>query len=193
MSGLVFYLTYRSVNVNYFGVGCCDERTSEKMNIEVVIVNYLDENHAKDIFSLMNVYAMDPMGGGKPLSEKVKNNLVIELSKRSYAFSIIAYVEGAPAGLVNCFELFSTFSCRPLINIHDIIVLSDFRGKNISQNLLQRVEEIAISKGCCKLTLEVLEGNQVAKSSYLKFGFSSYQLDPKTGGALFWQKNLPSI
>lgn len=160
------------------------------MSIEIVKADYLDETHAKEISALMNSYATDPMGGGKPLAEEVKNNLAKELSKLPYAFSIISYVDGIAAGVVNCFEQFSTFSCKPLINIHDIIVLQEYRGHNLSQKMLQRVEEIAISKGCCKLTLEVLEGNQVARSSYNKFGFSDYKLDPKMGKALFWQKIL---
>ena len=87
-------------------------------------------------------------------------------------------------------EGFSTFLCKPLINIHDLVVLEQYRGAGLSHKMLQKVEDIAIQKGCCKLTLEVLAGNEVAKSSYSKFGFSGYQLDPKTGGAHFWQKSL---
>ena len=162
------------------------------MDIEIIKANYVNEEHAKEIVALMNSYASDPMGGGKPLAEEVRNNLVQELSKLPYAFSIIGYVNGIAAGLVTCFELFSTFSCKPLINIHDVIVLKEFRGNFLSQKMLGKVEEIAISKGCCKLTLEVLEGNQVAKSSYNKFGFTDYKLDPKMGQALFWQKILKS-
>ena len=56
--------------------------------------------------------------------------------------------------------------------------------------MLDEVERIAKEKGCCKLTLEVLEGNIVAKKAYEKFGFSSYELDPATGKALFWEKVL---
>ena len=44
--------------------------------------------------------------------------------------------------------------------------------------------------GCCKLTLEVLDGNAPAKAAYEKFGFASYELDPAVGGALCWQKKL---
>jgi ribosomal protein S18 acetylase RimI-like enzyme len=58
--------------------------------------------------------------------------------------------------------------------------------------MLEKVEDIAISKGCCKLTLEVLEGNKIARASYNKFGFSDYVLDPKMGKALFFQKVLKS-
>ena len=139
---------------------------------------------------LLDLYASDPMGGGKSLDEGVKNNLVRELSKLPHAFSFIAYVDEHPAGLINCFEGFSTFLCKPLINIHDIVVLDEYRGNGIAGMMLEKVEEIARSKGCCKLTLEVLSNNEAAKSAYQKFGFSDYQLDPQAGTALFWQKLL---
>jgi len=48
-------------------------------------------------------------------------------------------VNGIAAGLVTCFELFSTFSCKPLINIHDVIVLKKFRGNGLSQKMLKKV------------------------------------------------------
>jgi ribosomal protein S18 acetylase RimI-like enzyme len=112
------------------------------------------------------------------------------LSKLSYAFSIICYVNNKPAGLVNCFEAFSTFKCKPLINIHDVVVVNEFRGLGLSQPMLSKVEEIAKLKGCCKITLEVLEGNKVAQKSYIKFGFAGYELDPIMGKALFWQRNV---
>ena len=56
--------------------------------------------------------------------------------------------------------------------------------------MLNKVEDIAISKGCCKITLEILSNNEAAKASYKKFGFISYELDPKAGVALFWQKKI---
>lgn len=160
------------------------------MKIDIIKADYLNPMQAQEIATLMNAYALDPMGGGKALAENLINNLAYELSKRPYAFSIISYVEGNAVGLITCFESFSTFSCKPLINIHDVIVLNEYRGYGLSQKMLEKVEQIAISKGCCKLTLEVLDGNKIAQSSYNKFGFSGYQLDPKMGKAIFWQKNL---
>ncbi|MCG6937592.1 MAG: GNAT family N-acetyltransferase [Gammaproteobacteria bacterium] len=160
------------------------------MNIEVIQADYLNEQHKKEIPMLLDAYASDPMGGGKPLDDDIKNRLVAELSRISHAFSVIAYVDGQPAGLVNCFEGFSTFACKPLINIHDVVVVNKYRGRGISQKMLDKVEEIARAKGCCKITLEVLSNNEVAKSAYEKFGFSGYELDPETGHALFWQKHL---
>ena len=160
------------------------------MNIEVIKADYLSEQHQHEIPMLLNLYASDPMGGGEPLSAEVINTLVNELAKLPHAFSVISYVNGKPAGLVNCFEVFSTFSCKPIINIHDVVVISDFRGHGICQKMFDKVEEIARSKGCCKMTLEVLSKNEVAKSAYQKFGFSGYELDPEAGKALFWEKPI---
>ena len=162
------------------------------MDIDIIRADYTNTAHALIIGSLVNAYAADPMGGGKALPEDVVGNLAAALSKLSYAMTIIGLVDGQPAGLVNCFEGFSTFQCKPLLNIHDMIVLENYRGLGLSQILLQAAEEIAIDKGCCKLTLEVLSNNIVAQASYRKFGFAGYELDPATGPALFWQKKLGS-
>ena len=160
------------------------------MNPEVLIADYLNEKHGVDIIYLLDSYAKDPMGGGKPLPLHVKENLVGELAKLSYAFSLICYVDTEPAGLINCFNGFSYFSCKPLINIHDVIVLDIRHLDRGGSYALIVVENIAKEKGCCKLTLEVLEGNYAAKNSYLKYGFAGYELDPKMGKALFWQKAI---
>ena len=159
-------------------------------NIKIIKADYRNKKQAGDIAFLLNEYAKDPMGGASPLPDTILNNVVPELSKLVHAFSVLTYVEEKPAGLINCFEAFSTFSCKPLINIHDVIVLKDFRGMKLSQKMLAMVEAIAIEKSCCKLTLEVLSNNQAAQAAYQRFGFKSYELDPEMGIALFWQKEL---
>jgi len=158
------------------------------MNIQILRADYLDPAQAADIVFLLNGYALDPMGGGEALAPEVREELVATLATLPHALSLLCYVDGKPAGLVNCFEGFSTFRCRKLLNIHDIAVLPEFRGLGLSQRLLEAVEAVARERGCCKLTLEVLEGNEAAKASYEKFGFGAYQLDPALGQAMFWQK-----
>ncbi|MDH4041065.1 MAG: GNAT family N-acetyltransferase [Gammaproteobacteria bacterium] len=160
------------------------------MQIKVVRADYLDPQQAADIVFLLNRYACDPMGGGEALAPRVQQDLVASLAALPHAVSLLCYVDGKPAGLVNCFEGFSTFSCKKLLNIHDIAVLEEFRGLGLSQLLLAEVEAVARHRGCGKLTLEVLEGNEPAKAAYKKFGFDAYQLDPALGQALFWQKPL---
>ena len=160
------------------------------MKIDVFTLNYQDLQQAEDMLSLLENYALDPMGGATALHPSVRDNLATELAKLPHAFSVICYVDDKPAGLINCFEAFSTFKCKPLINIHDVVVSAKYRGLGISQKMLQHVENIAIQKGCCKVTLEVLEGNHIAKNAYVKFGFVGYELNPHIGKALFWEKPL---
>jgi len=158
------------------------------MDIHIIKADYA--KHGDDIVNLLNAYALDPMGGGKALSDDVKKNLITELAKIPHAFSVLAYSGTKAIGLINCFEAFSTFSCKPLINIHDVAVHKEYRGLGVSQNMLAKVEEIAKQKNCCKLTLEILSKNEIAKAAYSKFGFASYCLDPNAGSAVFWQKEL---
>ncbi|WDE07491.1 GNAT family N-acetyltransferase [Thalassomonas viridans] len=160
------------------------------MNIQLCIADYKDEQQGKDLLMLLNAYALDPMGGEEPLTDYVKENLLTALSQRPNMFTLLCYLDGKPAGLINCIESFSTFSCKPVINIHDVVVLPFYRGYGLSEKMLQEVESIARKKGCCKLTLEVLQGNAVAQKAYKKFGFSGYELDPEMGQAMFWDKKI---
>lgn len=160
--------------------------------VEIVRVDYHNPSHREAVLTLLNHYACDPMGGGEALPAATQATLLDEMAKRPQIYSFLAYVEGSPVGLVNCVEGFSTFAAKPLLNIHDIAVLDGFRGKGIAQQLLAAVEAEAKDRGCCKLTLEVLQGNKPAQLAYRKYGFAPYQLDAAMGKAEFWQKPLAS-
>ena len=148
------------------------------------------QEHADATVWLLNEYAKDDMGGGTGLTEFTQQNLIAELKKRPTIHVILAFVDENPAGLALCIEGFSSFDCKPLLNIHDFMVAPAYRGRGLSKRLLGKVEETAIELGCSKLTLEVLEGNHVAQSAYRAFGFDGYELRPETGKAMFWQKKI---
>ncbi|MDP4624007.1 MAG: GNAT family N-acetyltransferase [Akkermansiaceae bacterium] len=147
-------------------------------------------DHASAIVHLLDIYASSPTGGGEGLPDFTKVNLCHELSKKPGTHVILAYADEQPAGLIISFEGFSTFQCKPILNIHDVIVHPDHRGKGLAKQLLEKCEEVAREIGCCKLTLEVLEGNDIAKRAYTSFGFTGYELDPAMGRAMFWEKKL---
>ncbi len=153
-------------------------------------LDYRDPRHAFDLIELLDGYARDPMGGGHPLSDFARANLPQALAARPQAFSVIAYDEDQAVGLVNCIEGFSTFACRPLVNVHDVVVQASHRGRGVARLMLERVEALARGRGACKLTLEVLSGNEGAMRLYLRLGFNAYQLDPALGNARFLQKWL---
>ncbi len=152
--------------------------------------NLADPKQASDMINMLDVYAKDIMGGGEALSERVKDTLASELIKRPHAHVFFATVDDQLAGLSICFEGFSTFECKSLLNIHDMVVSPLFRRRGVCTSLLFFIEHFANSIGCCKITLEVLEGNHPAKAAYSALGFGAYQLDPDAGDALFWQKKL---
>ena len=160
------------------------------MSLEVRRVDYQNPAHAHALVLLLDAYARDPMGGGEALGSDVKARLCADLAVRPDAASFIAWRGDAAVGLVNCIEGYSTFKARPLMNIHDIAVLSEHRGQGVGRALLGAAQQHAIDRGCCKLTLEVLTGNARALKSYLGFGFEPYALDPAAGQASFMQKWL---
>ena len=162
------------------------------MMFDIFEADLNNPTHGGFLLQLMEEYACDPMGGGASLSPEVQANLIQRLAQWPGHHAVIAIEpqHRQPAGLINCFEGFSTFAAQPLLNIHDVIVSNAFRNQGLSQLMLGNIEAIAIRLGCCKLTLEVLAGNSPAQRAYSKFGFAPYQLDAKMGQALFWQKKL---
>lgn len=160
------------------------------MSIKIMKVDFTNEEHIDAFKMLMNHYASDVMGGGEPLSAAVLNALPEALNNLESALSFLLLVDGEAAGLANCFLGFSTFYCQPLINIHDFVIESRFRGQGLSTELLEEIEAEARRQNCCKITLEVLSGNEVAQNAYRRFGFENYELNPEHGHAQFWQKAL---
>ncbi|MDZ7891849.1 MAG: GNAT family N-acetyltransferase [Rhodoferax sp.] len=161
--------------------------------IRLTQADYANPVHAAALVMLLDAYASDPMGGGEPLSDFAKMHLVPSLAARPQAYSVLAFAsvdDSVPVGLVNCIEGFSTFKCKPLVNVHDVAVLAGYRGQRIGEQMLALAETIARERGACKLTLEVLSGNTGAEKLYRRVGFAYYELDPAMGQAGFMQKWL---
>ena len=161
---------------------------------EIIKADFHCAEHGAAIVSLLDEYASGPMGGMSPLSDYTRRHLVGKLASRQNAHALLAFQDGESAGLAICFEGFSTFACHPLLNLHDFMVSQRFQGQGIAKRLLAAVDELALSLACCKVTLEVLEGNHVARALYIKkkMGYAGYELDVDTGAAMFWQKSLSS-
>lgn len=159
-------------------------------HLRICRADYHRPAHADALVFLLDAYARDAAGGGQPLSDFARTRLVAELAARPQAFSVLAFDGTQPVGLVNCIEGFSTFACRPLVNVHDVVVLASHRGQRVGAQMLTLVEEMARERGACKLTLEVLQGNRSAITLYERIGFAGYQLDPAMGNAQFLQKWL---
>jgi GNAT superfamily N-acetyltransferase len=156
----------------------------------VVEADLSGADHQQAIVRLLNAYAMDPMGDGKPLSEAAQNGLIAGLRQHPTTLVFLAYQGSEAIGLAICFRGFSTFAARPLVNIHDFFVVPGQRGTGVGRRLLARIEQRARAIGCCKLTLEVQEHNERAKRVYEATGFTQAVYVPAAGGSVNLAKTL---
>jgi ribosomal protein S18 acetylase RimI-like enzyme len=149
-------------------------RADPNVKVAVRAADYGNPGDRAGIIEVLDSYASDPVGGGKPLRDDVRKRLVPALRDQANALVLLAFVEGQPVGLAVCFFGFSTFQARPLLNIHDLAVLPTHRGRGVGRALLVEAEKQARSRGCCKLTLEVQDDNARARSLYERFGFADF-------------------
>jgi GNAT superfamily N-acetyltransferase len=161
-----------------------------KPHVEIVEADLDCIDHQRDVVALTAAYALDAMGNGGPLPPYVLERLIPGLRAQPTALILLAYVEGKAVGIATCFRGFSTFAAQPLVNIHDLAVLPTHRGRGIGRLLLDGVARKATELGCCKVTLEVQEGNTKARKVYEKAGFSQAVYSETTGGSLFYTRPL---
>ena len=140
------------------------------MEVEIIEADLENTSHAEAIVRITNDYAEDIMGGGKPLPDHVQEHMISGMKSSPGAIVFLAKDDEGFIGVANCFMGYSTFFAKPLINIHDLAVLPDARGKGIGSKLIEAVTEKAENLGCCKVTLEVLENNP-ARNLYERSGF----------------------
>ncbi len=140
------------------------------MSLEIRDADLADPTDASAIVAIVNAYALDPFGGEAPLPPDVQARLVDGLRAHPTTLVLLAFADGGAVGVAVCFFGFSTFRARPLLNVHDLAVLASHRGRGIGRALLAAAEVRARARGCCKITLEVLETNQRARALYASCG-----------------------
>jgi ribosomal protein S18 acetylase RimI-like enzyme len=163
---------------------------TELDGLEVIEADLSDPGQAAGFLALMNHYAMDSMGAGRPMTQETIERLVPAIVERNNITVFLARVGSEVVGIANCIEGFSTFAARPVMNLHDLAVHESMRGRGIGRRLLTAVAEKARELSCCKLTLEVLERNERAQRLYLSFGFEARPIDAPPSRTLFWQIHL---
>jgi len=140
------------------------------------------------LLTLMQEYAAGDTGGAEALPDDVVQRLAVSLKSCPTYIGLIAWEDDQPVGLLNAFWSISTFKAKRLINIHDIAVAASHQRKGIGRRMIRELNDIAKAMDCCKITLEVLDGNHGAIALYRLMGFESYRLDPAFGSAQFMQK-----
>ena len=159
-------------------------------SITIIEADFENPDHRDAAVRLIDAYSRDPMAAG----EALKPHVYAELGEALRAFPtktvFLALSGESPVGVCVCFLGFSTFYARPLLNVHDLGVLEECRGKGVGAALLDAAEEKARELGCCKLTLEVFDNNP-ARRLYERSGYRQYVLGTgEAGKALFYSKTL---
>ena len=152
-----------------------------------VSIRPVDFSRAPDVdryLDLLDAYARDPMGNGQPLPAAKRYRLATDLANNPAARCLLAEHDDKAIGVATCFMGYSTFQARPLLNIHDLAVLPEWRGHRVAGQLLTAIAELGASLGCCRITLEVREDNPRALQAYRRAGFVPAQC------SLFMAKEL---
>jgi ribosomal protein S18 acetylase RimI-like enzyme len=153
--------------------------------LEIIPCDFENIYHCEALVRLMNEYISDKMGGGLPYTEEQKVKLVEGLKNHPAALVFLAMAGNQFVGLTNCFVNFATFTVKPYMNVHDIIVTASCRNNGIGRKMLQKVIEKAGELGCSKVTLEVRSDNQNAMYLYNSLGF--HDAEPRQ---YYWAKYL---
>lgn len=137
----------------------------------VVEADLHEPAHQRAIIDLLEEYAREVKGNGFAFSDALRQQLISGLQAHPARHVLLASDESRFVGIAVCFVGFSTFAARPVLNLHDLAVTADYRGRGVGKALLHHVEEKARQLDCCKITLEVRYDNDVAKHLYRKVGF----------------------
>jgi ribosomal protein S18 acetylase RimI-like enzyme len=160
-------------------------------NLEVLEVTvrscvYADLDDRNAIGMLINAYIEDEMGGGEPLAPEQRQHLTELLERHPKSIVLLACLGSIRCGMLVAFENVSTFSVRPMINIHDVVVLKAYRGRDVGRSLLDAVVRIAGERRCGRLTLEVRKDNLIARNLYESVGFQAPEPE-----LYYWRMDLP--
>ena len=154
-------------------------------DLQIISCDFNDAIHCENVIKLLDAYMKDEMGNMAPMPDDAKANLVNGLSQHPSLFVLLVKYENKFIGLATSFIGYSTFQGKKLINIHDIIILKEYRGKGIGRKLMMAIEKKARQMDCCKITLEVRKDNNIAQELYKSEGFQ--EGNPPM---LFWQKQI---
>lgn len=94
-----------------------------------------------------------------------KDAFEYELRENPYSYNYVYLLDEQIAGYCGLWCLFDQ------AQITNVAVAKEAQRKHIASELMQKIEEKAITQGCETLSLEVRVSNEAAIALYQKFGF----------------------
>lgn len=152
---------------------------------QLIQVDLSSEIHCVKLLELLNAYMEDEMGISKSMPSSLAIKIIEGLKQHAAYLGFFVCVENEFVALANCNLNYSTWQAKPLINIHDFVVLPSFRKQGAGVFLLAEIENYAKKRGYCKITLEVRNDNFKAQNLYKKARF--YDVEPPM---FFWEKKV---
>ena len=99
--------------------------------------------------------------------EKLRQHL---FGAKPVAETLIAEVDGKPAGFALFFTSFSTFLAQPGIYLEDLFVKPEFRSHGLGKKLVGELARITVERGYGRLEWSVLDWNTRAWDFYRSLG-----------------------
>jgi len=104
--------------------------------------------------------------------------------------AILAERDGRAVGFALYFFTYSTFTGRPTLYLEDLFVRPEERRGGIGRQLLRRLAQIAVERGCGRMEWSVLDWNTPARDFYFKLGarameeWTVFRMTPEAFGRL---------
>ena len=155
--------------------------------ITIIEADLQNPKHQEAVIECIIAFAQETPNYPYAISE-LPERLIDGLQRHPMTLILLAYRGEQAVGIAVCYQGFSTFAARPLLNLHDLWVHPDVRRQGIGSRLLERFEAAARTRGCAVLTLEVLQDNP-ARCLYERFGFNADPHDDQET-TFFWKKKL---
>lgn len=103
--------------------------------------------------------------------EAAKEFLKERLSRHESEIFVAEDEASQLVGFVQLYPLFSSTRMKRIWLLNDLFVSPDYRGKNISIQLIDKAKELARETNACGLMLETAKTNMVGNNLYPRAGF----------------------
>lgn len=96
-----------------------------------------------------------------------------ELIEKNLINTYILYVDSRPAGIMNFFWKYTTFTGRKILYIEDLYMRSEFHGLGFGTKLIETSKKLASENDCEQIELKCASWNHSAAGFYKKIGMQS--------------------
>lgn len=86
---------------------------------------------------------------------------------------LLAEADSGICGMVVLFQAYSSWRGAPTLVIHDLFVEETARGGGAGRALVEAAARLAVERGCCRIDLNVVEGNDGGRRFYEGLGFKA--------------------